>query len=119
MKFVASANGTKNVPPANTVAPVISGFVSPGNTLLGAKGTWTGAQSFTYQWYRSLSDTMASKVAITFAGENVVGDEIDVTLGQITADIVDWYFQLTVTAHNGGGSTSADSNVLGPGVDNP
>jgi hypothetical protein len=41
-------------PPANTVAPVISGNTDVGSTLTSTAGTWTGylPPTFTYQWYR-------------------------------------------------------------------
>jgi hypothetical protein len=41
-------------PPANTVAPVISGTQVVGQTLSSTTGTWTGdpTPTYTYQWYR-------------------------------------------------------------------
>lgn len=38
--------------PANTVAPVVSGFVAVGQTLTSTTGTWTGTPTptYTYQW---------------------------------------------------------------------
>ncbi len=48
---VASAGNGR---PRNTKSPSISGNVSPGSTLHGDVGTWTGSQpiTFTFQWLR-------------------------------------------------------------------
>ena len=44
--------------PVNTVAPVVSGTATVGQTLSTTNGTWTGAPAptFTYQWQRSGSN---------------------------------------------------------------
>ena len=42
-------------PPANTVAPSLSGTAQDGKTLTAAKGTWTGTApiTYTYQWQQT------------------------------------------------------------------
>jgi hypothetical protein len=37
-------------PPKNTKQPKIEGVAKPGETLKCAKGTWTGAETFEYEW---------------------------------------------------------------------
>ncbi len=47
--------GTDGVAPINTVAPVISGTATIGQTLTSTTGTWTsdtGVTAYLYQWYR-------------------------------------------------------------------
>jgi hypothetical protein len=65
--FIAIANAigvtvrfrTDGLVPVNTVAPVISGIASVGETLSSTTGTWTsdtGVISFQYQWTRNNID---------------------------------------------------------------
>jgi hypothetical protein len=81
--------------PANIVAPSITGTPEPGQTLSCSTGTWTDADSFTYEWYRDGSPTSEASSTL-FVQEGWVGAEIF----------------CRVTAHNGNGSTSADSNSV-------
>ena len=55
---VIGNGGGGGIPPANTVAPVISGTGVVGQTLSCSTGTWTGipAPTYTYQWLRGVSD---------------------------------------------------------------
>ena len=78
--------------PQNTVAPVASGFVIVGQTLSVTEGTWTGANSFTYQWKRN--------------GVNISG----ATSSTYTAVLADegQYIQCVVSS----GGVSATSNSL-------
>jgi alpha-tubulin suppressor-like RCC1 family protein len=52
------AGGTYSSAPINTVAPVVSGTATVGQTLSTTNGTWTGAPTptFTYQWQRAGSN---------------------------------------------------------------
>ena len=55
---VIGNGGGGGIPPANTIAPVISGTGVVGQTLSCSTGTWTGipAPTYTYQWLRGVSD---------------------------------------------------------------
>jgi len=55
---VIGNGGGGGIPPANTVAPVISGTGVVGQTLSCSTGTWTGipAPTYSYQWVRGMSD---------------------------------------------------------------
>jgi hypothetical protein len=99
-----SANATSNaitctgVAPANTVAPVISGTPTVGQTLSSTTGTWTGTVpiTYTYQWKR--------------AGSDIVGATSS-TYILVQADAT---FAVTcvVTGTNIAGSANATSNSL-------
>ena len=53
--MLAFSGGSYGAAPVNTVAPVVSGTATVGQTLTTTNGTWTGAPAptFTYQWQRS------------------------------------------------------------------
>lgn len=53
--MLAFSGGSYGAAPVNTVAPVVSGTATVGQTLSTTNGTWTGAPAptFTYQWQRS------------------------------------------------------------------
>ena len=52
--MLAFAGGSYGAAPVNTVAPVVSGTATFGQTLSTTDGTWTGVPTptFTYQWQR-------------------------------------------------------------------
>jgi hypothetical protein len=102
--IAGSASATSNsitctgVTPANTVAPVISGTPTVGQTLSSTTGTWTGNPSptYTYQWKRGAS--------------NISG----ATSSTYTLVQADATFAITcvVTATNVVGSANATSNSV-------
>ena len=53
--MLAFSGGSYGAAPVNTVAPVVSGTATVGQTLSTTNGTWTGAPAptFTYQWQRT------------------------------------------------------------------
>lgn len=95
--------GTGLNPPVNTVAPAITGTATVGQTLTCSTGTWTGATPFTYtyQWKRNNVDILGA------------------TLSTYTLVIADdaTSIKCTVTATNGSGSVSADSNTVTAALD--
>lgn len=83
--------------PVNTVAPVVTGTATVGQTLTTTNGTWTAAPAitgFTYQWQRGASN---------------IGGATSSTYVLQTADIGNTV-RCVVTATNPVGSTSANSN---------
>ena len=83
--------------PANTAAPSITGTVQQTHSLTANHGSWTGAPTaYAYQWQRCKSScaNISGATSSTYTlGSGDVGDTIDVT----------------VTATNTGGSTTATS----------
>lgn len=93
--FVPALMSGAIAPPANTVAPAVTGYTLQGQTLTTTNGTWTGSPSFARQWKRD-------GVAISAAtGTTYVTQAADVGHA-ITC---------TVTGTNGGGAASATSNA--------
>ena len=98
-------------PPANTVAPSLSGTAQDGKVLTAAKGTWTGVGPITYayQWQASADGgsswaDIAGATATTFtppAGS--AGTQV----------------RVLVTATNGGGATQAASPASAVILPNP
>jgi hypothetical protein len=86
--------------PVNTVAPVLSGASTVGQTLTVTNGTWTNTPiSFSYAWKLNgspISGAANQNTYVLTSGENG---------GNVTC---------TVTAANSGGSASATSNAIGP-----
>lgn len=91
--------------PVNTVAPVVSGTETVGQTLTATNGTWTGSPTitYTYQWQNSV-DGEGSWLDIAGADEaTYLLDAADEGL----------YVRCVVTATNSQGAGSAESNVTG------
>lgn len=94
-------------PPANSVAPAITGTDQVGAAaLVASTGTWSGTPtSYSYQWQRA--DNLAFTTNVTNVGTNtysyslVVGDDAK-------------YHRVVVTATNDAGSRAANSAVIGP-----
>lgn len=89
-----AAIGETASPPANTVAPAISGAPVEGETLEASSGDWTAAPTaFAYQWTRDgapIAGATASSYVLTAADAGAA-------------------IACTVTATNGAGSSSASS----------
>lgn len=90
--------------PANTVAPVVSGIRTVGQTLSLAAGTWTNLPAaFTYQWQSSPNGS---------SGWANIGGATNTTL-LITSDLATKYVRCAVSATNGAGASAANSNSVG------
>lgn len=87
--------------PVNTVGPVISGTAKVGEELSSSTGTWTGAQSYGYQWERC--DTAGAACAS-------VAGATGAKYGVRTAD-VGHTMRVAVTATNASGSAKAVSSA--------
>ena len=86
------------IAPVNTVAPVVSGTATFGQTLSTTNGTWTGVPTptFTYQWFRSPSTSIGGATSSTYV--------------LVAADVGNTIF-CTVTATNVVSAVGANSNT--------
>ena len=96
--FIAgSITGNNGIgPPVNQAAPSLSATPKVGTSLSVSVGSWTNSPTFTYQWKRD--------------GVNISGATSQ-NYTPVTADY-NTALSCTVTATNGSGSASADSNSL-------
>ena len=94
--LMASVGNSYGSAPVNTVAPVVSGTATVGQTLSTTNGTWIGAPAptFTYQWQRS--------------GSNI-GGATSSTYVLVAADYANT-IRCVVTATNAVSAASANSN---------
>ena len=86
--------------PTNTVAPVVSGTATVGQTLSTTNGTWTGVGTITYA-YQWLDDGAAISGATSSTYTLTAGEE-------------GGFISCRVTATDDNGSTAATSNSVGP-----
>jgi hypothetical protein len=98
-RALALAEGGKP-PPANTVAPAVTGTPTVGQTLTTTNGTWTALSgpTFTRQWFRG-NTPIAGATALTYV--------------LVTAD-QGYSLFCRVAATDANGVASADSNFRGP-----
>ena len=90
------------LPPANSVAPVISGTTRNGETLTTTNGTWSASPtSYSYQWKRA-SSVAGSYTDIPSATSNTY---------VLTDADVGKYIKVSVTATNSIGSSVAELSV--------
>lgn len=92
----ATGQGGGVAPPANSVAPVVSGTSVVGQTLSTTDGTWSGSPTFTYQWTRD--------------GVNI-GSATANTYLLVTADI-GCDIACKVTGTNAAGNATGTSNAI-------
>jgi len=94
--LLASVGNSYGSLPVNTVAPVVSGTATVGQTLSTTNGTWTGAPAptFTYQWQRNNVNISSATNSTYLLVEADYNNPI----------------RCVVTATNALGSASANSN---------
>jgi hypothetical protein len=94
---ITNALGTM-LPPANTVAPAVTGTATVGSTLTCTSGTWTGASiTYAYQWQRAPGGAIAGATNTTYV---------------LVAADSGHSVTCVVRASNPGGSTLATSNAV-------
>lgn len=97
--LVMAAAGSSTPAPVNTASPVASGSIAQGSTLSTTTGSWTNTpSSYAYQWQRDGSSIGGA-----------TGSSYTTTGSDAGANV-----RCVVTAVNSGGSTSANSNTIGP-----
>lgn len=101
LALIPAASGS---PPANTVAPAVTGTETQGETLSTTDGTWTNSPtSYAYQWQRDdLGGGVFSNISAATANTYV-----------LTSSDVGCQVRCVVTATNASGSTAANSNAVG------
>ncbi len=109
---VAYKASTGGSPPANTVAPAVTGTTTVGSVLTTTNGTWTdnGSPTFTYQWQRDVAGNLS------FSN---IGSATSSTYTLVAADDGN-KVRCVVTDTDANGATAANSNAVGlilePGV---
>ena len=96
MAAAINAGLANEIPPINTVAPVVSGTGTVGQTLSCTQGTWTYGQTYAYQWLRG--------------GATIAGATNPTRI--LIADDSGTNVSCRVTATNPAGSTPATSNAI-------
>lgn len=99
-----------NVAPVNTVAPAITGTTTKGQTLTSSTGTWTGATSYAYQWFRAI--TSGGSIVTSgglFTGALISGATAS-TYVSTQSDVGELLY-CEVTATGAGSSTMQQSNA--------
>lgn len=92
--------GAVAVAPSNTVAPVVSGTATEGQTLSCTTGTWTGDTPivYTYQWQHGTTNISGATSSTYVISASYVGETI----------------RCRVTATNAAGAATANSNATSP-----
>jgi hypothetical protein len=92
--------------PTYSVAPTLSGYIGVGQRVTGSQGTWSGAASYSYQWFRCtvVAFTEASVTTSTPpAGCSTISGATVISYVTTTAD-VGKYLRLQVRARKTVGS---------------
>jgi hypothetical protein len=92
---------SSGTPPVNTVAPVVSGTATLGQTLSTTNGTWTGTATitYTYQWQRGGGSSYTNITSATNSTYTLVQADVSLRV------------RCVVTGTNGVGNSSANSNA--------
>ena len=77
----ASAAPVSPFPPANTVAPVITGTPQRSRTLTATRGTWTGPDNlYAYQWQRDFGEGYVDIAGATGSAYTLTVADVDATV---------------------------------------
>ena len=101
--------------PLNTVAPVVTGYSSPGASITSTYGTWNYANTYAYQWYRCTSASTVTEVTVPSTCTKITGATSASYV--ITALDSGSWLRVKVSATGSGGTTdilSASSAKVGP-----
>jgi len=88
--------------PSASKAASVSGTAKVGKSLLGGKGTWTGAPTYAYKWY-ACSASGTAKTSVPSGCTAITGATS--TSFKLTTKQKGKYIRFGVTARNAGGST--------------
>jgi len=92
-------------PPVNTLAPVLSGTPTEGQTLSCTSGDWDYSPTYTYQWYKNVTNSTSGGTLISGA---------ILSTYTLTSSEIGLYIYCVITATNSDGSVTANSSILGP-----
>ncbi|HEX5618438.1 MAG TPA: S8 family serine peptidase, partial [Solirubrobacteraceae bacterium] len=99
----ATASPVSPFPPANTVAPLLSGTPQRGRTLFATRGTWTGPDNaYSYQWQRDFGEGYVDIAGATGTGYTLAVADVDATV------------RVVVTASNPDGTIMEASDPSAP-----
>ena len=107
--------GSPTSEPINTVSPELSGYTTSGETLVATSGTWEGATSYTFQWYRCTTASAVTQATIPAGCVTITGAQSATYVIQSTDS--GFWLRVRVRATGSGGTTtlvSATSSKVGP-----
>jgi hypothetical protein len=96
--------GSSSPAPINTVSPELSGFTSPGASIVATSGTWEGASSYSFQWYRCTAASAVTQVSVPAGCVAITGADSATYLIQATDN--GYWLRVRVQATGSGGATS-------------
>jgi len=85
-EFVGLAVAALQFTPVNTIAPAVTGTTDVSGVLTADTGTWSGAASFTYQWFRDGLE-IVSETANTYS-KVIADDGSDITCLVTAANLI-------------------------------
>lgn len=104
--MLSASFAAPQVAPVNTQEPSISGTARVGRVLEGTRGSWTGAESFSFRWMRCDPDGSQANASDCDAISDATGTDYRVR----SADR-GFRLRFRVTATNADGSSTAASNA--------
>jgi hypothetical protein len=111
----AGGGGPAKPAPVSSLAPVLSGYTSPGASITATNGIWNYANTYAYQWYQCTSASTVTEVTVPSTCTKITGATSASYV--ITALDSDSWLRVKVSATGNGGTTdilSASSAKVGP-----